>query len=98
MPGSPKGTRDGREPATHGPAVTGTARSYPSTPVRRPSVDRPEPGGDQLGEIAIRVAEVKALRAAGPGHEALDGHALRFKAASPGLHVLGGDREGEVVS
>src|SRR5215468_11756136 len=98
MPGSPKGIRDGYEPATHGPGFTGTSRSPPARPGRRPSVDRPESGGDQLGEVAIRVTEVDALRPAGPGHEALDGHALGFEAALPRLHVLGGDREGEVVS
>src|SRR5262249_354032 len=49
------------------------------------SVDRPEPAGDELGEVPVRVAEVEAPRPAGPGHDALDGDTLYpcvFRAAT----------------
>src|SRR5262245_5768579 len=98
MPGAPESIRAGREPATHGPGLTGTSRSRRSRPDRRPSVNLPEPGGDQLGGVAVRVAEVEAPRPAGPGHDALDGHALGFEAAPPRFHVVVGDREGKMVS
>src|SRR5262249_6033937 len=61
------------------------------------SVNRPETGADQLGEVAVRVAEVDAPGPTGPAHDALDGHALRFEVSLPWLDVLGGNREGEMV-
>src|SRR5947209_7001945 len=48
-------------------------------------IDRPESGADQLGEVPVGVAEIEALRPAGPAHHALDRHALRFEAAPSGF-------------
>src|SRR5689334_14568086 len=84
-----------QSPVGWAPRVAG----MPSLVVPRATRDRvetafrsrelPEPGGDQLGEVAVRVTEVEALRPAGPGHDALDGHALGFEAALPRLHIVG---------
>src|SRR4051812_26635704 len=74
--------RSSKRKADLGADAPGPLHAFPS------SVDRPEAGAHQFGEVAVGVAKVDAPRTAGPAHDALDPSALRLEPAPPGVDIL----------
>src|SRR5262249_12798968 len=86
-----------REPAGGRADAPGPARYDDDLSHSAPSIDRPEAGGDQLEQVLVRVAEVKAPGAARPAHGALESDASPREPFQPRLDVFGRDREGQVA-
>lgn len=57
------------------------------------SINAPKAAGDRLDEVVVGVAEIVALRTAGPGHQALERNSRRFQPLSPGGQLVGSDRQ-----